>query len=111
VQFNCVKKKARKTELNILWHSTGSPTSLSVFLISSVCLVVHVTMVDKKTGCRLLLASHIGQNLKRKEEKKRKICSKKWYLKRNISCNAHLLKESLGTECFEITPSWCRRVS
>jgi len=32
VQFNCVKKTARKTELNVLWHSTGFPSGLSVFL-------------------------------------------------------------------------------
>jgi hypothetical protein len=31
VQFNCVKKTARKTELNILWHSTGFPSGLSAF--------------------------------------------------------------------------------
>ena len=46
----CVKKKrktARKTELNVLWHNTGSPSSLSVVLFSSVFLLVRVTTVDK----------------------------------------------------------------
>jgi hypothetical protein len=32
VQFNCVKITAQKTELNVLWHSTGFPSTLSVFL-------------------------------------------------------------------------------
>ena len=31
VQFNCVKKTARKTELNVLWHSTGFPSSFVSF--------------------------------------------------------------------------------
>jgi hypothetical protein len=39
VQFNGFKNIAQKTELNVLWHSTGFPSGLSVFLISSVeCL-------------------------------------------------------------------------
>jgi hypothetical protein len=33
-------------------------------------LPVRVTMVDKKQGCRLLFATHIGHNVIRKEEKK-----------------------------------------
>jgi len=51
----------------------------------------------KKKGCRLLFASHIGHNVIRKEEK-HKIWSKKWYLKRNISCDFHLLNELLETD-------------
>ena len=51
-----------------------------------------------KQGCRLLFATHIGHNVIRKEERKRKMCSKKWYLKRNISCYAHLLNELLETD-------------
>jgi len=53
------KKTARKTELNVLWHSTGFPPGFSVFLVSSVCLLVRVTMVDKNKAvlkgvvCRL----------------------------------------------------------
>jgi hypothetical protein len=39
-------------------------------LVSSVCLLVRVIMVDKKQGCRLLFASHIGHNVIGKEEKK-----------------------------------------
>jgi DMSO reductase anchor subunit len=47
------------------------------FFVSSVCLLVRVTMVDKNKAvvlefvvCRLLFASHIGHNVIRKEEKK-----------------------------------------
>ena len=31
MQFNCVKKTTRKTELNVLLHSTAFPSGLSVF--------------------------------------------------------------------------------
>jgi hypothetical protein len=31
---------------------------------------VRVTVVDKKQGCRLLFASHVGRNIIGKEEKK-----------------------------------------
>jgi hypothetical protein len=48
-------------------------------------------MVDKNKAS---FASHIGHNVIRKE-KKRKMWSKNWYLKRNISCDAHLLNELL----------------
>jgi hypothetical protein len=37
------KKTARKTALNVLWHSTGFPPGLSVFVVSSVCLLVRMT--------------------------------------------------------------------
>jgi hypothetical protein len=33
--------------------------------------------------------------LSKKKKRKRKMWSKKWYLKRNISCDAHLLNELL----------------
>ena len=33
--------------------------------------------------------------LSEKKKKKRKMWSKKWYLKRNISCDVHLLNELL----------------
>ena len=36
--------------------------------------------------------------LSEKKKRKRKIWSKKWYLKRNISCDAHLLNELLETD-------------
>ena len=97
MQFNCIKA-GRKTELNVLWHSTGFPSSFSVFFVSSVCLLVRVTMVDenKAVVCCLLATSAIM--LSEKKKRKRKMCSKKWYLKRNISCDAHLLSELLETD-------------
>jgi hypothetical protein len=95
VQFNCVKKTARKTELLVLWHSTGFPSGWSV--VSSVCLLVRVTMVDKNRAvvCSLLATSAIM--LSEKKKRKREMWSKKWYLKRNVSCDAHLLNELLET--------------
>jgi hypothetical protein len=36
--------------------------------------------------------------LSEKEKRKRKMWKKKWYLKRNISCDAHLLNELLETD-------------
>jgi len=38
--------------------------------VSSVFPLLRVTVVDKKKGCRLLFASHIGHNVIWKEEKK-----------------------------------------
>jgi len=32
------------------------------------------------------------------KKRKRKMCSKQWYLKRNISSDAHLLNELLETD-------------
>jgi hypothetical protein len=43
----------------------------------------------------MLFASHIGHNAIQKMKRKCKMWSKKWYLKRNISCDAHLLNELL----------------
>ena len=65
------------------------------FLVSSVRLLVCVTMVDKNKAvvCCLLATSAI--TLSEKKKRKRKMWSKKWYLKRNISCDAHLLNELL----------------
>jgi hypothetical protein len=46
--------------------------------------------------CRLLATSAIM--LSEKKKRKRKMWSKKWYLKRNISCDALLLNELLETD-------------
>jgi len=64
----------------------------SFFFVSSVCLLVRVTMVDKNKVVVCLLATSAIM-LSEKKEKKRKTWSKKWYLKTNISCGAHLLNE------------------
>ena len=71
-------------------------------------------MVDKNKSvvCCLLATSAIM--LSEKKKRTRKMWSKKWYLKRNISCDAHLLNELLETdveECLEMMPSWCRQVN
>ena len=69
-----------------------------LFFVSSVCLLVRVTVVDKNKAvvCCLLATSAIM--LSEKKNRKRKMCSKKWYLERNISCDAHLLNELLETD-------------
>jgi hypothetical protein len=92
------KKTARKTELNVFRHSTGFPSGLSVFFVSSVCVLVLVTIVDKNKAvvCCLLATSAIM--LSEKKKRKRKMWSKKWYLKRYTSCDAHLLNELLETD-------------
>jgi hypothetical protein len=33
--------------------------------------------------------------LSEKKKRKHKMCSKKWYLERNVSCDVHLLNELL----------------
>jgi hypothetical protein len=45
-----------------------------------------------------LLATSAIMLFEKEEKKKRKTWSKKWYLKRNISCDAHLLNELLETD-------------
>jgi hypothetical protein len=87
VQFNCVKKNCTKnwTECSLAQHR------FPIRLVSSVCLLVLVTMVDKNKAsvCCLLATSAIM--LSEKKKRKRKMWSKNWYLKRNISCDAYLL--------------------
>ena len=89
------KKTARKTEVNVLWRSTGFPSGLLVLFVSFMCLPVPVTMVDKNKAsvCCLLATSAIM--LSEKKERKRKMWSKKRCLKRNVSGDAHLLNELL----------------
>jgi hypothetical protein len=55
-------------------------------------------MVDKNKAvvCCLLAPSAI--TLSEKKKRKRRMWSKKWYLKRNISCDVHLLNELLETD-------------
>ena len=67
------------------------------FFVRSVCLLVRVTMVDKNKAvvCCLLATSVIMLS---ENKRKRKMWSKKWYLKRNISCDVHLLNELLETD-------------
>jgi hypothetical protein len=55
-------------------------------------------MVDKNKAvvCCLLATSAII--LSEKKKRKHKIWSKKWYLRRNVSCDAYLLNELLETD-------------
>jgi len=88
VQFNCAKSW---TECSLAQHR------VPIRFVSSVRLLVHVTMVDenKAVVCCLLATSAIMLS---KKKKKCKMWSKKWYLKRIISCDAHLLNELLETD-------------
>ena len=63
-----------------------------------MCLLVRVTMVDKNKAvvCSLLTTSAIM--LFEMNKGKREMWIKKWYLKMNISCDAHLLNELLETD-------------
>ena len=81
------------------------------FSFSVLCVFFCAWLWWIKTRLSLLFASNIGHNVIWKEETKRKMWSKKWYLKRNISCDAHLLDEFLEIECLEMMPSWCRQVN
>ena len=67
------------------------------FFVSSVCLLVRVTVVDKNKAvvCCLLATSAIV--LSENKTRKRKMWRKKWYLKRNISCDAHLVNKLIET--------------
>ena len=87
------KKNCRKTELNILWHSTGFPSGLSVMCV--LCVWPY-WIKTRLSFCCLLTTSAI--TLSEKKKRKRKMWNKKWYLKRNISCDAHLLNELLETD-------------
>jgi hypothetical protein len=61
---------------------------------SVVCLLVRVTVVNKNKAvvCCLLATSAIMLSEKKKRKRKR------WYMKRNISCDARLLNELLETD-------------
>ena len=63
------------------------------FFVSSMCLLVHVTMVDKDKAVVCCLLSTSAIILSEKKKRKRKTWSKKWYLKRNISCDAQFYKK------------------
>ena len=82
------------------------PIRFVSFCVSSVCLLVRVTVVDKNKAvvCCLLATSAIMLSSEKKK-RKRKMCSKKWYLERNIPCDVHLLN---GLSAFRW---WCGQVN
>ena len=63
------------------------------FFVSSVCLLVSVTMVDKNKAVVCCFIATSAIMLSEKKKRKCKMWSKKWYLKKNISCDAHLMSE------------------
>jgi len=62
-----------------------------------MCLLMRVTMDKNKAVICCMLAT-LPTFLSENKKRKRKMLSKKWYLKRNISCDAHLLNELLETD-------------
>jgi len=76
-----------------------------------VCLLVRVTVVDKNKAVVCCLLATLAILLSKKMKRKRKMWSKKWYLKRNISCNAHLFYSFWKAECLQMMPSWCWQVN
>ena len=63
-----------------------------------MCLLVRVTMVDKNKAVVCCLLATSAVMLSEKKKRKRKMWGKKWYLEKNISCDAHLLNELLETD-------------
>ena len=59
---------------------------------------MRVTRVDKNKAVVCCLLSTSAIMLSDKKKRKHKMWSKKWYLKRNISHDAHLLNELLETD-------------
>jgi hypothetical protein len=55
-------------------------------------------MVDKNKAVFYCLLATSAIMLSEKKKRKRKMWSKEWSLKRNISCGAHLLNEMLETD-------------
>jgi hypothetical protein len=74
-----------------------------------------VTVVGKNRAvvCCLLATSVIM--LSEKKKRKRKMCSKKWYFERDISCGVQLVNGLIDTdvefECLEMMSSWCGQVN
>jgi len=66
--------------------------------VTSVILLVRVTVVDKNKAVVCCLPTTSAIMLSEKKKRNRRMWSKKWYLKRNISCDAHLLNELLETD-------------
>jgi hypothetical protein len=69
------------------------------------------TVVDKNKAVVCCLLDTSAIMLSEKKKRNRKMWSKKWYLERKTSCDAHLLNGLQETECLEMLPSWCRQVN
>ena len=59
-----------------------------------MCILVRVTILDKNKAVVCCLLGTSAVMLSEKKKRKRKMWSKKWYLKRNrpVSYDAHLLR-------------------
>ena len=83
------------TECSLAQHRF--PTKFVSFLsVLCVFLCVWLWWIKTRLVCCLLATSAIM--LSEKTKRKRKMWSKKWYLKRNISCDVHLQNELLETD-------------
>ena len=69
---------------------------VSFLSVLYVFLCVWLWWIKTRLVCCLLATSAIM--LSEKTKRKRKMWSKKWYLKRNISCDVHLQNELLETD-------------
>jgi len=66
--------------------------------LSVLRLLVRVTVVDKNKAVVCCLPATSAIMLSEKKKRKCKMWSKKMYLRRNISCDAHLLNELLEAD-------------
>ena len=97
VHFNCVKNCTKSLTECSLAQQRFPIRFVSIF-VSSVCFLVRVTVVDKNKAVVCCLLATSAKMLSEKKKRKRKMWSKKWYLNRTISYDAHLLKELLETD-------------
>jgi hypothetical protein len=79
------------------------------FFVSSVCLLVHVTMVDKNKAVVYCLLATSAIMLSEKKKRKRKMCSGIWkgIYHAMLICWMNCLKQM----CLEMMPSWCRQLN
>jgi len=111
VQFNCVKELHEKLNLMLSGTAQVSHQVCQFLFVSSVCLLVRVTMVDKNKTVGCCLLATLALMLSKKKKRKRKMWSKKWYFKRNIH-HAMLIcwMNCYKWMCLEMMPSWRRQV-
>ena len=86
------------TECSLVQHRFPIRFVSFFFFVSSLCLFLRLTMVDRNTAvvCCLLATSAIM--LPEKKKRKCKMWSKTRYFKRNMSCGAPPLNELLETD-------------
>jgi len=98
LQFNCVKKLHEKLNWMFSGMAQVSHQVCQLFL-SVLCVFLCVWIwwaKNKAVVCCLLATSAVM--LSKKKRRRRKMWNKKWYMKRNISCDSHLLNELLETD-------------